>query len=191
MTSANSDLEKKADYNSLPQKTLIQKAQPWLLQLGFFIVFFIAINWWQTKDMLENNSQLKQTQLNIVDILGESFKFEFNHQSKPTLIYFFAPWCGICHLSIDNLEAIYQKNASDLNVLVIALGWQSKQEIDDFIQEHKLSMPILFGTNTIQQSFKIHAFPSYYLIDEDAKVIAKDSGYSTALGLNWRVAINS
>ncbi|MDH5433234.1 MAG: TlpA family protein disulfide reductase, partial [Gammaproteobacteria bacterium] len=109
----------------------------------------------------------------------------------PTLIYFFAPWCQVCHASIDNLEDIYQSEKDNINIYLVALDWKNLEEILDFLSQHQLSMPVLLGTNQTRSEYKIKGYPSYYLIDSDGKIVSKNFGYSTELGLRVRVLLNS
>ncbi len=173
--------------NSTDHKNFLQKYKPWLLQLILFVLFLIAISWWQTKDMYASNKPLAQTEISLPNTKGELISYQFDNQQNQTLIYFFATWCGICHLSINNLESVYQSKPDNLEIVVIALDWQSINEVEDFVKEHDVSVPILLGTGQTQQAFKITAYPSYYLISEKATILSKDSGYSTELGLNWRI----
>ena len=165
------------------------KFTSWFLQAIFFVIFFLSISWWQTKDMLAKNTQLSQTQLILPTLEGELMTYDLSNNNKKTLLYFVAPWCGICHLAIDNLEAIYQSKSKELAIFIIALGWDSKESVDEFIEQHELTIPVLLGSHETQQRFKVTAFPSYYLISKNGSVLSKDSGYSTELGLRARQAL--
>lgn len=172
------------------QSFLSKKWLSWLLQAAFLILFIFAFNWWQQRDMLSDGDFIKNTELNLATLNSETYQYQLDNEKNDTLIYFFAPWCGICHLSIDNLEDIYQSKPENLDILVVALDWQSQQEIQEFIDEHKLSMPVLLGNNQTQLNFKISAFPSYYLISKKGEVLSKDVGYSTQWGIDLRLAAN-
>ena len=104
---------------------------------------------------------------------------------KTTVIYFFAPWCQVCHYSIDNLQSHYINN-SDINVIAVALDYIDKKEVGDFVAQHQLTFPIAMGNETIKSAYNIFAYPSYYVINSKNEVVAKSVGYSTELGLYLR-----
>ena len=68
----------------------------------------------------------------------------------------------------------------------MALDYSNVQEVQDFAIEHNISSQILLGHEALKQQFKIQGYPTYYIIDEQQKVLAKSYGYSTALGLKLR-----
>lgn len=132
--------------------------------------------------MLEKKQSLAEYSFNLPTITGEIISLS---PQKKTVIYFFAPWCSICHASIDNLQAIYQKN-EEINVIAVALDFIDVSEIEDFVAQHQLTFPIAIGNEKIKKAYKVHGYPSYYVISEENTVIAKSIGYSTELGLYLR-----
>jgi len=129
--------------------------------------------------MLSNSSQLKNSGFELLSTTGEVVSLTPN---KKTVIYFFAPWCSVCHASINNLQNIYQKN-EEINVIAVGLDYMEEDEIMRFVSEHQLTFPVVFGNEKVKQVYKIHAYPSYYVFDENNTVIAKSMGYSTEFGL--------
>lgn len=108
-----------------------------------------------------------------------------NSQGKTTVLYFFAPWCQICHLSINNLQALYEKN-EHLDVVAVALDYTSIEDVMDFTKQHQLTFPIALGNEEIKHNFSISGFPSYYVINKENNIIGKSMGYSSELGLYLR-----
>ncbi len=104
---------------------------------------------------------------------------------QTTIVYFFAPWCQICHASIGNLQARYQKN-QQLNVIAVALDFTNVEQVLDFTNQHQLTFPIALGNEAIKQSFEISGYPSYYVINEENMIVSKSLGYSSELGLYLR-----
>ena len=168
-------------------KTTKQKMLSWAGQLTIYLAIFFGISWYQQKDMLTVGNSIKHTQLNLISVNGQVHSSQLDNGNRDTFIYFFAPWCSVCHASIDNLEDIYQSKPSELDIIVVALDWRSIEEVDEFLSQHKLTMPVLLGTNKVREDFQISAFPSYYLISRLGKVESKNMGYSTELGMNWRM----
>ena len=110
---------------------------------------------------------------------------ELTKINKTTIVYFFAPWCQICHISISNLQSIYEKN-EDINVIAVALDYIDKKEVAEFSNLHQLTFPIALGSEQVKALFKVKGYPSYYVLDEENTIIAKSMGYSSEIGLLLR-----
>lgn len=160
---------------------------------SFFIqalIFFVAF---QGFSMLRETSMLStDTEINSKnDLLFTQVPtlmdktVSLNSQGKKTIIYFFAPWCQVCHVSIGNLQALYEKN-EHLNVIAVALDYSSVNEVMDFTKQHQLTFPIALGNEEIKDAFSISAYPSYYIISEENSIIGKSMGYSSEVGLYLR-----
>ncbi|HCM48476.1 MAG TPA: TlpA family protein disulfide reductase [Colwellia sp.] len=133
------------------------------------------------------NNIVTATQAVVIDevptLMGETISL--NAQGKTTILYFFAPWCQVCHASIGNLQALFQKN-EQLDVIAIAMDFTSSEEVMKFTSQHQLTFPIALGNEEIKQTFKISGYPSYYVLNEENMIISKSMGYSSELGLYLR-----
>jgi thiol-disulfide isomerase/thioredoxin len=132
--------------------------------------------------MLATKSKLTKHHFVLPTTVGNTITLT---PEKKTVIYFFAPWCHVCHASIDNLQSIYQRN-EELNVIAVALDYMDVSEIEDFVAQHQLTFPVALGNEKVKQAYKVNGYPSYYVINEQNTVIAKSLGYSTELGLYLR-----
>lgn len=107
---------------------------------------------------------------------------DISASGKPTLLYFFAPWCKICHLSIDNIQDFYVSNP-DVDIIAIALDYKSQKEVTDFTLSHQLTFPVVYGDYKVKKHFKIFAYPSYYFLDPQNNIKKRSVGYSSSIGL--------
>jgi thiol-disulfide isomerase/thioredoxin len=153
------------------------------IQVVVFFVIFQGLSMFRETSMLSTGEVM--TSQNMVLSTLDDKTIELTNINKTTVIYFFAPWCQICHASIGNLQALYEKN-DQLNVIAVALDYVDKQEVIDFSSQHQLTFPIALGTEQIKAHFKVQGYPSYYVIDEENTVIAKSMGYSSEIGLFLR-----
>lgn len=186
----DSDITTSQSDKTTTKSPITRKIFSWLGQLILFVVIFYAISWWQQRDMLIKGEVTPVESFSLLTTSGEVLHHNFTNGNRDTLIYFFAPWCSVCHYSIDNIESIYQSSPQSLDIIVVALDWRSIEEVDEFLAQHKLTMPVLLGTRKLHQQFQVSAFPSYYLISKDGKISAKSLGYSSELGLKLRLKLN-
>ena len=104
---------------------------------------------------------------------------------KKTILYFFAPWCQVCNLSIENLQNVYQKTPN-LNVIAVALDFVDADEVKNFTVNHQLTFPVALGNELVKADYKVMGYPSYYVLDEENTIIARSLGYSSEIGLYLR-----
>jgi len=154
-----------------------------LLQTLFFILVFNVTSWFRENSMLASDSIMPINSFAVEKLDGEQIFLQA--EDKTTLVYFFAPWCQVCNFSIENLEAVYQKN-NNINIIAVALDYENKKSVIDFAKRHNLSFPMAYGNNKIKTAFKVKAYPSYYILNEDNIIVGKSLGYSTEIGLYLR-----
>jgi len=119
----------------------------------------------------------------VPTLMGKTISL--NAKGKTTVLYFFAPWCQICHYSIGNLQTLYEKN-ENIDVIAIAMDYRNTDEIKEFTQQHKLTFPIALGNEAIKNAFAVRAYPSYYIVDKNNTITGRSMGYSSELGLYLR-----
>lgn len=154
-----------------------------IFQLVIFIGIYLLLENWQTRNLLDDSGKVRAPDFSLVSLNNDIIRLSKSHH-KTTILYFFAPWCKVCHLSIGNLEQLFNnKGDKDLQVYAIALDWQSKQELVEYKKSHGLTMPILFGGQQIQELYRIEGFPTYYVLDKDQHITKVSMGYSTEIGL--------
>jgi len=157
------------------------------MQALIFFIIFQTLSYFRETSMLSTDTKVvSENQLLLTQVptlMGETVSL--NSQGKNTIIYFFAPWCQVCHASIGNLQSLYEKN-DHLDVIAVALDYSSIDEVMGFTTQHQLTFPIALGNEKIKQAFSITGYPSYYVINEENSIIGKSLGYSSELGLYLR-----
>lgn len=107
--------------------------------------------------------------------------------ASATLVYFFAPWCSVCAASSGNIEHLRElRSESELDILMVALDWKTPAEVQEYVDRHDISVPVLLGNRQIASDWNVYAFPTYYMLDSKQRIARRDLGYSTLAGLWWR-----
>lgn len=145
------------------------------------LTIWLGISYWQQKDLIQD--AVAAPAFNLTSITGDTVRLG-DTQPERTLLYFFAPWCSICKLSIGNLDELNADKS--LAVIAIALSYQSPVEVERFVGDQELEVPVLLGTHQTLSDYKIEMFPTYYVLDQQKRVISKSVGYSTELGMKVR-----
>ena len=150
-----------------------------------FIAKFLIVTAVQTRNLLSTDQQTAPP-LTAATLYGEIYDLE-SARGRPALIYFFAPWCTYCAVSSANLVRLREwRDASELEIIVVALDWRSAKEVNAYATKHELNMPVVLGNAEIARDWQIYAFPTYYVLDSQHRIVKRDLGYSTQAGLWWR-----
>ncbi|MCH8537876.1 MAG: TlpA family protein disulfide reductase [Alkalimonas sp.] len=154
-----------------------------LLHAIAVVLIVQAVSWLRERSLLDKETMapmfyhrtLNHGWLSRDDLVG-----------KPTVLYFFAPWCSICKYSMPNLEAL-QRDQADWNMVAVALSYESVSEVEYFISDLGLTMPVLLGSEQMMRDYQIKGFPTYYVFNEAGMLQHKSYGWSSRLGLELRV----
>ena len=143
---------------------------------------FFAIHAWQTRH-LPDDELAPATELSLLDG-GRQNAFR---AGAPGIVYFFAPWCRVCRLSIGNLDDLVEKGRVEW-ATVVALDYSDADEVREFIESSEVTLPVLLGTAQTAADWSVRAFPTYYVIDSAGRIQSRSVGYSTWLGMWARSA---
>lgn len=133
--------------------------------------------------MLSSSGDVVPAKHQLKTIMNSDISLEAD--GKKTIVYFFAPWCQVCNLSIDNLQDVYQKTPN-VEVIAVALDFVDVEQVKEFTMNHQLTFPIALGNETVKSDYKVMGYPSYYVLDEENTIIARSLGYSSEIGLYLR-----
>jgi len=162
-----------------------QTIRSFILNAAFFVVVFVVVFAFQSRNMLAADGQ-PAPELRGVTLDGAAYDLA-DKSDRPALVYFFAPWCRICAASADNLVRLRRwRDEQDIEIVAVALDWQLAQEVRDYVQRHGLNVTVVLGDASVSRNWQIQAYPSYYVLDSEHRIVRRDIGYSTQFGLWWR-----
>ena len=155
------------------------------LVFDVFIILsvILAVHAWQTKN-LPVNDKVPETVLALLE--GSGIQSAVS-PGETGIVYFFAPWCFYCRSSIGNLDDLVGEGRIAWGTAV-ALDYSEAGEVQDFVEQTGISLPVLMGTRQTAADWGIRAFPTYFVIDAQGRISSRSVGYSTWLGMkvrNW------
>ncbi len=108
-------------------------------------------------------------------------------KDKPIVVHFWATWCPICEVESPNIERI----SRDYEVITIAVQSGTTQEIQNYIQEHKLKFKVVNDKDGFySQKFNIKGFPTTLIYDKNKNLKFSEVGYTSTLGLYIRTLLS-
>ena len=164
------------------RKIDMRKVRSFLLNAAFFIAVFFVLLAFQSRNMLAADGQ-PAPELKGITLAGVPYDLA-DVSDRPALVYFFAPWCKICAASSGNLNRLRRwRDPADIEIVAVALDWNLAQEVRDYVQRHDLNVTVVLGSLYVRQHWQIQAYPSYYVLDREHRILRRDIGYSTQLGM--------
>jgi peroxiredoxin len=151
---------------------------------------FLVVSTYQSRNMLDTDGQAAP-ELTGVTLAGAPYNLK-DARDKPALVYFFAPWCKICAASAGNLNRLRRwRDEDELEIIAVALDWDFAHEVAEYVERHDLNVTVLLGNSTVRGEWRIRAYPSYYVLDSQHRIVRRDIGYSTQFGLWWRAWVQT
>lgn len=158
-----------------------------ILQALFFFLVFHFISWVREASLLDSNGSIDTPSVVVNEHDGKEISLD-KYKGKTVLYYFWAPWCTVCKVSMPNLEDFHENNPN-VEIVAIALSYQSEQEVIGFMEETEYSFTSYLGNVKTAEAFKIKGFPTYYIANKEGKIVSKSMGYTSEIGMKLRSII--
>jgi peroxiredoxin len=171
--------------NVNPANKRLRRLRSLLLNAGLFVAVFLVATAYQSRNMLDTGDQSAPA-LRGTTLAGKPYDLA-DAESRPALVYFFAPWCKVCAASAGNLNRLRRwRDAAELEMIAVALDWDTAEEVRAYAERHELDITVVLGDANVARNWQIYAFPSYYVLNSEHRITRRDVGYSSQLGLLWR-----
>lgn len=163
-----------------------ERVKKWTTELIFFAVVIGLVVAYQSRNLLTSDGSVEVSPMRLVSL--DQQVHTLPEEGARTLVYFFAPWCQVCAASIGNLDSLESEN---LTVQRVALDYDSVEDVQDFVTNNEVNGTVLLGQQALKQQFNILGYPTYYIVDENRKIVASAYGYSTTVGMKINNFLNS
>lgn len=163
-------------------KLNFRKIRSFLLNAALIVVVFFGGLAFQSRHMLSADGEVAP-ELRGTTLTGQPYDLA-DASARPALVYFFAPWCKICAASSGNLNRLRRwRDTDDIEIVAVALDWGEAEEVRYYVERHDLNVTVVLGDANVARQWQIQAFPSYYVLNSEHRVVRRDIGYSSQLGL--------
>jgi len=168
-------------------ETKPSKSRVWLrrgLELLLFIVLIMGVRAWQQRDIVKGEAPpLSGTLLD-----GKPFVLAAK-PAQPVLVHFWATWCPICRAEEGSIESLAHDNP---NVVTVAMQSGNSTVVQQYMREQGVSFPVINDAdNQISARWGVQAVPASFIVDTDGKIRYVEIGYTTGIGLRFRLWLAS
>jgi thiol-disulfide isomerase/thioredoxin len=159
-----------------------QTKNRWLSWMAYIVLFLVVMqgaNWWKSRNAQSGNLS------EFSGVLMDGTEFTISEFSgQPVLLHFWATWCPVCDLEKYSVESI----SHDYPVISIASWSEGDAEVKAYMLENQLTFPVMLdNSGGLAQSFGLKGVPTSFIIAPDGEIKFVESGYSTELGLRFRL----
>lgn len=152
------------------------------LDLLVIVVIVGGVQAWRARGLLPADEGTVAPAFELRDLEGRPWSTA-SLAGRAAVIYFFAPWCGVCAASTPQLRWFDRWAGDDVQLVLVGLDWSSPAELAQYAARHDLTLPILAGDAQTAADYRVRGYPTYYVLDRSGRVAGRDFGYTTAPGL--------
>jgi peroxiredoxin len=152
------------------------------LEALVLVVIVAGIQAWRARDLLPADERTAAPAFELTDLDGRRWRMA-DLAGKPAVIYFFAPWCGVCAASSPQLRWFHRWRGDHVQVVLVGLDYAAPAEVREYARRHALSMPVFVGNPATGAAYRIRGYPTYYVIDRQGRIARRDVGFTTLAGL--------
>ncbi|MCY4574178.1 MAG: TlpA disulfide reductase family protein [Gemmatimonadetes bacterium] len=108
----------------------------------------------------------------VTDASGEGHALADLTAGKPTVLVFWARWCGPCIEKIPDVVRL-QETLVPLGAQVLSIAWRDPPgpEMDAFIEEHGIDYPVYHDLeDSVTDAFGVTAIQTNFVLDADGRV---------------------
>ncbi len=178
--------DKPAGLNSPPTEQVenkVKKSRIWLrrgTEILIFIILIVGVRAWQQRDVVKGYA----APLSGVSLDGKPYLLA-SPPKQPVLVHFWATWCPICKTEQESIDALAHDN---IDVITVAMQSGSTEAVQAYMREQGVSFPVINDADgQLSALWGVHAVPASFIVDRDGKIRFVEIGYTTELGLRFRL----
>ena len=111
----------------------------------------------------------------VVDAAGREVKLS-DFRGKPTVVNFWASWCGPCKSEMPDFEAVWQRMGNDVHFLMVNMTDGHRETIDsakEFMTDSGYHFPVYYDTQySAAMAYGVSSLPTTYFFDAEGYGVA-------------------
>jgi thiol-disulfide isomerase/thioredoxin len=148
----------------------------WLAELALVVVVAAGRQFWATRDAVDGPAPpLAGAWVNAPPSPAAG---------RPSLVHFWATWCGSCRLEHGTIERLAQEHP----VVTVAMQSGDSADVASYLQERGLSFPVRLDEHGEAASrWGVRGVPTTFVVDGNGQIRFVTTGFTTDVGLRLRL----
>ena len=123
----------------------------------------------------QNEEKTFPPDFTVLDASGKEVRLS-DFRGKPTVVNFWASWCGPCKSEMPDFDAVYQRMGDDVHFLMVNMTDGSRETLDTakaFVADSGYHFPVYYDTQySAMTAYGVYYLPSTYFFDADGYAVA-------------------
>ena len=154
----------------------------WAIELAVVAVVILGVSAYQARHLPEGPAPA----LDVATLDGGAFSID-SLRGTPTMVVFWAPWCGVCGAEADNLARAQQWVGARARVVTVAVEYDRVDDVRAFVAKHGVTVPVGLGGTDAARRWGVGAFPTAFVVDETGVIVSRMVGYTSTAGMVARL----
>ena len=167
----------------------------WFLVLGIFIFPKIVkfMDEFFSSDYSASTSSEKKISANdftVYDTYNNKASLS-DFTGKPTVVNFWATWCGYCVRELPYFENSYKEYGDEVNFLIVDMTDSSRETLggaSDFIRKYAYSFPVYYDLDgSASRAYSVRSIPMTLFLDKDGNLVYTQHGAMDSTELKYYI----